>query len=108
MSTSGSVSVTFQVNTPSSNSAGGQTDSWANVGSMTGLSARKRFRASTSWNYSPLQGAQRLVSDEFLVFDTPVTGLTEQHRAVISGTTYRILKIRTYQYQQQVDIETIQ
>lgn len=108
MATNGTCSVTFQVNTPTANTAGGMTDSWADVSAMKSLAARKRFKTSSSWQYDAITGGQRLVSDELLVFDTPVPNLTEQHRAVISGTTYRVLKIRTYSYQQQVDIETIQ
>lgn len=109
MAVNGAVTVTIQANTPVANGRGQETESWANVAAWTGLTAERRFASPRDWNYQAVGGGQRLASREFLIFEPPLDGLTELHRAVVDGVTHKILKVRTYEEfdNQQVDIELI-
>lgn len=108
MSDPGIVTVTVQKNTPTAGS-NGDVDSWSDVSGMVGLSARKRNRNPQPWSYASAGGADRLETEEILIFAAPYPAITEQHRIqVVGGKLYSVLKCRAYLSTLQLDIQVIE
>lgn len=101
--------VTIQLNTPTANTTGGETASWATV--YSGISMRLRNRVPAPVSFPQVGAGVMQWRQRFGIFDAPAPSLTgnpTRYRIVTDeGETYQVSSIDVYEHTTQVGLEVV-